>query len=80
MKEEVACKVAMLMCEACTIGESGVGKATLLIAVVQKMGHPSFNIEDHLAKHTIGPAEPAIVVSPGYDKNKRDDIELTMTE
>lgn len=34
-----------------------------LVTVVQKMRHPILEIEDHLAKHAIGPAEPVHIVS-----------------
>lgn len=62
------------------VGESSIGRIESLIAVVQKMGHPCFNMEDHLAKHTIGPAKPATVVSQGDCKNRRCNAEFTMTE
>ena len=56
----------MLMYEASMsmVDESSIGKIELLIAVVQEMRHSCFNIEDHLAEHTISPAEPATLVSP----------------
>ena len=62
------------------VGESSIGEVESLIAVVQKMRHPCFNVKDHLAKHTIGPAEPATVISPEYHEIKRSDADLTMTE
>lgn len=52
------------------VGESNIGGVGLLIAVVQNMGHSRFDVEDHLAKHTIGPAEPATIVSLGVFQNQ----------
>ena len=65
VKEEGACKAAMLMYEALMsmIDESSTGEVELLIAVPQKMRHSCFDIEDHLAEHSISPAEPATLVS-----------------
>lgn len=62
------------------VGEGSIEEVELLIAIVQKMGHACFNIEDHLAKHTIGPAKPATVVSTGDYKHRRCNAEFTMTE
>lgn len=44
--------------------KSSVADDELLVAVVQKIGHSCFDVEYHLAKHTIGPAEPVKRVSP----------------
>ena len=65
VRGEVACKAAMLMCEAFMCGDEGssIGGTESLITVVQEMGHPCFNIEDHLAEHTISPTEPVTFVS-----------------
>ena len=52
------------------VEESSIGKVESLIAVVQKMGHSGFDVEDHLAEHTISPAEPATVVSPWPIQNQ----------
>ena len=66
VKEEGACKAAMPMYEVLMsmVDESSTGEVELLIAVVQEMRHSCFDIEDHLAEHTISPAEPATSVSP----------------
>ena len=66
VKEEGACKAAMLMYEALMpmVDESSTGEVELLIAVLQEMRHSCFDVEDHLAEHTISPAEPATLVSP----------------
>ena len=52
------------------VEESSIGQVESLIAVIQKMGHSGFDVEDHLAEHTIGPAEPATVVSPWAIQNE----------
>ena len=68
VKEEGACKAVMLMYETSIsmVDESSIGEVQLLIAVVQQMRHSRFDIEDHLAEHTISPAEPATSVSPWW--------------
>ncbi len=45
------------------VEESSIGQVESLIAVIQKMWHSGFDVEDHLTEHTISPAEPATVVS-----------------
>lgn len=45
------------------VEERSIFKIALLIAVIQKLGHSCFDIEDHLAEHAIGPAKPTIAVS-----------------
>ncbi len=61
----VACKAAMLLCEAMisVVDEGSTAEVESLIALIQKMGHSGFDIEDHLAEHTISPAKPATVVN-----------------
>ena len=73
VKEEAACKAAMLMCEALMsmIDESSTREFELLIALVQEMGHSCFDIEDHLAEHAISPTKPATVLSPWDFKFER---------
>ena len=62
------------------VDESSTGTVGLLIAVVQKQGHSRFDIEDHLAKHTISPAEPKSVVSLWVYITRKANRKLTMTE
>ena len=66
VKEEGACEAAMLMYKALMsiVDESSTEEVELLIAIVQEMRHSCFDIEDHLAEHSISPAEPATLVSP----------------
>ena len=66
VKEEGTCKAAMLMYEALTsmVDESSTGEVELLIALLQEMRHSCFDIEDHLAEHSVSPAEPATLVTP----------------
>ena len=78
VKEEGECKAAMLMYEA--VDESSTGEVELLIAVIQEMRHSCFDIEDHLAEHSISPAEPATLVGPLDFKVKGGGVELTMIE
>ena len=63
----------MLLCDAfwSVLDDSSTGTVELLIAVVQQLRHSRFDIEDHLAKHTISPAEPKSVVSLRFTSSGR---------
>ena len=62
------------------VDESSTGEVELLIAVLQEMRHSCFDVEDHLAEHTISPAEPATLFSPWGLQSQEGGVELTMTE
>lgn len=64
----------MLMCETfnASVGQSSMGEVRSIIAVVQKMGHSRLGIKDHMAEHTIGPAEPATVLSRWKSQNQEE--------